>query len=98
MHPPFFHVDHKVDAFTHSVPAKCKPRRTQPARLAMQQTSHVFAPVPMRADPPPPLIFAPGPVRLSIVPPPQASLRDRIGRFLIRTGQRMIFQNHARGV
>lgn len=98
MHPPFFHVDHKVDAFTHPVPAKCKPRRTQPARLAMRPTSHVFAPVPMRADPPPPVIFAPGPVRLSIVPPPQASLRDRIGRFLIRTGQRMIFQNHARGV
>ena len=98
MHPPFFHVDHKVDPVTHPVPAKDKPRRTQPARLAMQPTRHVFAPVPMRADPPPPVVFAPGPVRLSTVPPPQASLRDRIGRFLIRTGQRMIFQNHARRV
>jgi hypothetical protein len=74
MHPPFFHVDHKVGPVVHTAP--------------------------LRADPAPPQDFVrpAGPMRLGVVPPPRMTLRDRIGRFLIRTGQRMIFQNHARRV
>ena len=98
MHPPFFHVDHKVDPVIHHRSARLMPRRARPARLELAPDPHGFAPVPLRAALLPPVVFAPGPVRLRIVPPPQPSLRDRIGRFLIRTGQRMIFQNHARRV
>jgi hypothetical protein len=32
---------------------------------------------------------------LRIVPPPQRTLRDMIGRFLIRAGQRMILEGRA---
>jgi hypothetical protein len=36
--------------------------------------------------------FVPG-LRLQVVPQPRNSWRDIIGRWLIRTGQRMIFQS-----
>ncbi len=98
MHPPFFHVDHKVDPAVHPRPARALLRRTRAARLDLSPNPHIFAPTPLRAGPLPPEVFAPGPIRLRVVPPPRQSLRDRIGRFLIRTGQRMIFENHARRV
>ena len=99
MHPPFFHVDHKVDPVPRPKSARLSLRRTRPARLEMTVSAYGFAQVPMRA-PPAPKVFptVQGPIVLTVVPPPRRSLRDRIGRMLIRIGQRMIFENHVRRV
>ena len=99
MHPPFYHVDHKVDPISHPKSARLVLRRSQPTRLDLGAQPSGFALAPLRAPPPPkgfPKVH--GPVRLAVVPPPRPSLRDRVGRMLIRIGQRMIFENHARRV
>lgn len=95
MHPPFLFTDHKVgpDIYT----PKPKARRGSPARLDLTPAPG-WPPVPLIA---PQSILPLGPsgrpfmtgVHLAIVPPPRDTLRDMIGRWLIRTGQRMILTN-----
>lgn len=87
MHPPFFipdvHVsDHPI---TH--------RRSKPERLDLRLPTSGWPPLPVlpvtqkRRPVPKP---EPKKPQLVVVPPPQPRLRDLIGRFLIRTGQRII--------
>lgn len=102
MHPPFYTPDTYVSSdiiADHHRPVK--PRRgAAPQRLR-------FLPVPgwppihpTMADPvqpAPPALPSGRPAQplphLSVVPTPRNTLRDMVGRFLIRTGQRMILQN-----
>jgi hypothetical protein len=104
MHPPFYVVDHKIgpDVYHHT-DHKPVVRRTAPARLALTATASGWPPVPMATGAfsdngalylPSGSMIAPHPV-LRTVPPPQRTLRDFIGRLLIRTGQRMIMENRA---
>ncbi len=94
MHPPFTFTDHKVGPdIYHDKP---HVRRTRPMRLDLSPTPG-WPPVPLVAPKEAPSSptgtpFAPG-FRLQVVPPARASLRDVVGRFLIRTGQRMILRN-----
>ena len=104
MHPPFFIVDHKIgpDIHHHS-DDKPVVRRTSPTRLVLAPATTGWPPIPLSA---PPSVDA-GAVQLPtgseafvrpqlrIVPPPQRTLRNTIGRFLIRAGQRMILENRA---
>lgn len=95
MHPPFVFTDHKVgpDILT----SRPHQRRTRPTRLDLSPTV---------GWPPIPLIVPPGPLpctptgapliaglHLRVVPPPKDTWRDVIGRWMIRTGQRMILTN-----
>ena len=94
MHPPFYIPDPLVGPHApHHV------RRTRPERLRLTPAAPGWPPLPLgrvTAAPPP---AVPAPVRpvprpvLQVVPPPQPGLRDLIGRFLIRTGQRMLFRH-----
>ncbi|SFS20305.1 hypothetical protein SAMN05444714_2574 [Yoonia litorea] len=100
MHPPFFHVDHKVDPPIRPAGADGILRRSHPAVLDLRVQSHLFAPVPMSAPELPEKVFADPPtsIQLRVVPAPRPTLRDRFGRLLIRLGQRIIFENHARRI
>ncbi len=100
MHPSFFPVDHKIGPdIHHSGERRIFKRRAAPERLDLRPASPGWPPVPLQpaimphemvTPKPSPPVFKP---QLVIVPPPRPSLRDRIGRWLIRTGQRMILQN-----
>lgn len=96
MHPPFIFTNHKVgpDIFD----PKPKVRRNRPER---QRVAHAANGWPTAPAVPPqaggPLApsghpIAPG-FQMQVVPPPQGNWRDTFGRWLIRTGQRMILEN-----
>lgn len=102
MHPPFYVVDHKVGPDNHYAhdyrPAR---RRGAPTRLELRPSAAGWPPIPLV-----PGAFAdnsalqlpigatlPPQTTLFVVPPPQRKLRNVIGRFLIRAGQRMIMEN-----
>ena len=86
MHPPFVFTDHKVGhAPVHPAPV---PRRSQPARLDLRPVTANWPPVPLMPPPGPPA----GP-HLFVVPQPGTRIRDIMGRWLIRLGQRMIMTN-----
>lgn len=102
MHPPFFVVDHKIGPDIHHC-GDHKPvkRRILPERLRLTPSMVSWPPVALL---PPPAedtdaITAPsGAVtvrrpQLQVVPPPRRRLREIVGRWLIRAGQRMILQN-----
>ena len=103
MHPPFFHIDHKVDHLRDSDPHhRPKQRRNRPEALTFARFDRRFAPAPFVATHTPDLphivdvnnvIVALPHVRL--VPPPAPSVRARFGRLLIRIGQRMILPRQA---
>jgi len=99
MHPPFFPTDHRSSVNTpHPVSHRRGLRRTTPMVLPMT-LSHLAEnptiPVYLAEDVRPDEIADPRPVILRAVPAPtHNSLRDVIGRWLIRLGQRMILENH----
>lgn len=99
MHPPFFHTDHRSVVHTpHFVSHHNGLRRTTPVALPMS-VSHLVdnphIPVYLAQDVPAVSAQTPRPVILQAVPPPtHNSLRDVFGRWLIRMGQRIIFENH----
>ena len=85
MHPPFHFVDHRADAAPlHPAPV---PRRAAPAVLDISPASAHWPAVP-RVAPPPVAIDPERIVWLS--PPVHTGPRARLGRFLIRLGQRML--------
>ena len=100
MHPPFFVVDHKVGHHPDDFVRRPFVRRGGPARLVLEPAPARFAPVPFRAPAPSTEAFASGgrKLHLAVVPPPQPTARDVVGRLLIRIGQRMILRQHVRGV
>ena len=102
MHPPFFTVDHKIGPDIHHHSDK-KPvtRRSLPERLALRPSASGWPPIPMSSAAftdngalhlPSGAMLAPQ-TTLQVVPPPQRTWRDVIGRMLIRAGQRMIMEN-----
>lgn len=97
MHPPFFHVDHKIGPDIHHA-GDDRPvvRRGVPARLILQPATPGWPPVPFLPQDdgqlPTGAQAMPRP-HLQLVPPPQATWRIILGRWLIRTGQRLILQN-----
>lgn len=82
MHPPFYIPDHPV-GHDHTL-----VRRTTPQRLDLRPCRTDWPPMPLVQDPAPPVR-----PRLVVVPTPRPTLRDALGRFLIRLGQRMILNN-----
>lgn len=100
MHPPFIFTDHRVgpDPYLHH--GVKPPRRGQPARLDITPATSGWPPLPLVAPPaalplsPTGRPFTAG-LRLAVAPPPRSGLRDLIGRWLIRLGQRMIMQQRA---
>ena len=98
MHPPFIFTNHKVGPNPHHISDVKHIRRGVPQRLDLRPVTTGWPPVPLIA-PAPTLPLAPSGqpllrgVRLQVVPPPRNNLRDIIGRWLIRAGQRMILQN-----
>ena len=102
MHPPFFTPDTFVstDIVANHHRLATPKRRSAPQRLRILPAP-CWPPVPLvspknldEALPTPP---SGHPARalpqLHVVPAPRNTLRDAVGRFLIRTGQRMILQN-----
>lgn len=88
MHPPFYTPHHPVHDHLH-VPRGRPPRRSAPSPLVLRPVVDGWPPVPLSTKAP--SLPPGGPVlRIAVVPPPQETWRDRIGRFLIRIGQRMI--------
>jgi len=102
MHPPFHVVDHKIGPdIHHSGDTKPVVRRGAPARLRLRAAVNGWPPIPVPTpalDGQHPLpsgrLPHPAPV-LQIAPPARTGLRDFIGRWMIRTGQRMIMQGRA---
>ena len=97
MHPPFIFTDHKVGPDTFR--GRPKVRRSLPQRLILRPMTDGWPPLPVVFEPGPPEVSPSGqpvltPVYLTIVPPPRSGIRDTVGRWLIRLGQRMILQNH----
>jgi hypothetical protein len=102
MHPPFYTVDHKIGPdIHHHYDSKPVIKRGLPERLALRPSAMGWPPMPLSAG-----AFAdngalllpsgatlPPQAILRIVPPPQRTWRDVIGRLLIRAGQRMIMEN-----
>jgi len=98
MHPPFIFPNHPVGP-THvsPTPERTIVRRSKPEALRLTPATGDWPPVPLVAPTdtypaPKDELIAPKD-RLQVVPIPRNTLRDRIGRFLIRTGQRMILEN-----
>lgn len=98
MHPPFYTVDHKIGPDITHGNSKPHVKRGLPARLPLHPATTGWPPLPLL---PPhwqdhaPLISPSGNTvvlhaRLRVVPQPSRRLRDVIGRWMIRTGQRMI--------
>ena len=85
MHPPFYVVDHRVGA-PDIYPAP-KPRRGAPARLDLSPVAANWPPVPFVPSAPP---ARPDPARIVWLVPPPRGPRARLGRLLIRMGQRII--------
>ncbi|MEO1639429.1 MAG: hypothetical protein AAFU41_09315 [Pseudomonadota bacterium] len=104
MHPPFFVVDHKIgpDIHHHS-DHKPTVRRGLAARLRLLPATTGWPPVsatPATAEDPASVTLPSGrtvPVRpvLQITPMPRSSVKDALGRWMIRTGQRLILENRA---
>lgn len=104
MHPPFYPVDHKIGPdIHHHCDSKPMVRRTLPAALQLRPSTAGWPPVPLShgafvdnaALHLPSGATLPPQTFLRVVPPPQRTLRDFVGRFLIRIGQRMIQENRA---
>lgn len=98
MHPPFIFPNHPVGPTNVSpTPERTVVRRSKPEALRLTPASAGFPPMPLvvpQDDRPAPKAEAIRPRdKLSVVPVPRNALRDRIGRFLIRVGQRMILQD-----
>ena len=106
MHPPFYTVDHKIGPdIYHYNDSKPVVRRSLPDRLALRPSATGWPPVPLSQSGfvdngalhlPSGTMLAPQTV-LRVVPPPQRTWRDIIGRLLIRAGQRMIMENRVGG-
>lgn len=99
MHPPFFHTDHRSIVHTpHPVSHKVGRRRNVPVVLPITLSHLVenpFIPTYLAEDVQGDEPDDTRPARLTVVPAPtHSSLRDVIGRWLIRLGQRMILENH----
>lgn len=93
MHPPFIFTDHRVGPSAHR--GRTHVRRGKPDRLDLSPAATGWPPVPLVSQDPAALPSGVVPLRaafVQIVPPPRATIRDRLGRFLIRLGQRMILQ------
>ncbi|WP_108814478.1 hypothetical protein [Loktanella sp. Alg231-35] len=104
MHPPFFTVDHKIGPdIHHYCDEKPIVRRASPTRLDLTPATTGWPPVPLLVTPSADAGSVQLPrgaapflrPQLRVVPPPQRTLRNTIGRFLIRAGQRMILENRA---
>lgn len=100
MHPPFFHVDHKIGHDPHFIGHQPKPkRRTRPEALTIAPAR--FAPVPFAPVEPAPVVLLPPDDKVVLMPhihvvtAPQSTLRDLLGRLLIRIGQRLILAKRA---
>ena len=95
MHPPFVFTDHRVGPFHHQPTPKV--RRSQPEVLRLTPAGPGWPAVPLVAGTAPAQLpsghAVQQPVFLQVVPPARNTLRDAFGRFLIRTGQRMILSN-----
>ena len=102
MHPPFYTVDHKIGPdIHHQCDHRPVKRRGAATRLLLTPATTGWPPVPFI----PPWMLDDNGVRLPtgaqpmprpqlrVVPPPRRTIRDILGRWLIRTGQRMILQN-----
>ena len=96
MHPPFVFTDHRVvpDPFLRAT----KTRRSLPERLDLTPLATGWPPVPLMATGNPPFVAPSGVVVLTpavvrVVPPPRRTWKVVLGRWMIRTGQRMIFSN-----
>ena len=98
MHPPFFVPDLRIGApDDHSAPP---PRRHRPGRLILRPVSGPPRHAALAFDLALTARVAPAPLAparpvllrdaLFVVPPPTRSLRDRLGRWLIRRGQLML--------
>jgi hypothetical protein len=106
MHPPFYTVDHKIGPDIHHL-SDSKPvkRRSQPEQLQLTPATIGWPPVPLLPNALDDLwgLQVPSgsavmiPPKLRVVPPPQRTWRDVVGRLLIRAGQRMILENRASG-
>lgn len=101
MHPPFFTVDHKVGPdIHHSCDSKPVTRRSLPQQLSLRPSATGWPAVPLSAAAftdngalhLPSGAMLPPKVVLRVVPPPQRTWRNFVGRLLIRTGQRLIMQ------
>ena len=102
MHPPFYTVDHKIGTdIRHHGGGKPTKRRGLPERLQLTPATTGWPPVALLPGAlqdaqivqlPSGHATAARPM-LQIVPPPRRTLREVIGRLLIRTGQRMILSN-----
>ena len=96
MHPPFFFTDHRAGPDVHM--NRPKARRSRPAVLVLTPvaTSGLMT-VRLRRfeDTPPKPVSRPvlADLRLQVVPPPRRTWKDGLGRWMIRTGQRMILGN-----
>lgn len=104
MHPRFYTVDHKIGPdIHHHGTSKPVTRRSLPERLALRPSAVGWPPVPLSpgafidngALQLPSGATLPSQAILRVVPPPQRTWRDTVGRFLIRIGQRMILENRA---
>jgi len=99
MHPPFTFPNHPVGPTrTSPMPEKRVVRRSKPEALRLIPAAPSVPPVPLVVPTdnyPAPAENAVQPKdRLQVVPIPRNTLRDRVGRFLIRIRQRMILDNH----
>lgn len=102
MHPPFYIPDTSVSAdIAHHYESKPKIRRGSKATALRFLPFGIWPPLHPALmdhvdDTTPALPTgrpAPGRPALHVVPVPRRGLREMLGRFLIRTGQRMILQN-----
>ncbi|MFQ1701485.1 hypothetical protein ACJ5NV_12920 [Loktanella agnita] len=98
MHPPFFHVDHRIGPdIHHDSDSKPVKRRGLPERLRLTPATIGWPPLALQAAITDAAQPSGAPVQLrptlQVVPPPSRSLRDTLGRWLIRAGQRMLLQN-----
>lgn len=102
MHPPFYIPDVRIadDITPHHGTRRLIKRGDRPQRLPVLPVPG-WPPLPFRtpdwATAKAPTLPTGRPVMatpvLAIVPKPRNTLRDSLGRFLIRTGQRMILEN-----
>ena len=93
MHPPFIFTDHKIGPSSTPVP-RPKIRRTRPEPLDLRiAATPGWPPMPLVEQRPFARIAAEPARHLYVVPEPRNAIRDALGRFLIRLGQRMILTN-----
>ncbi|WP_342077209.1 hypothetical protein [Yoonia sp. SS1-5] len=98
MHPPFYHVDHKISPdIDHLGDTRPARRRSLPQVLRLSPVRTGWPPVRLPFDDPDgvglPSGTTPDRPQLQLVPPPRRGMRDALGRFLIRMGQKLILQN-----